>query len=136
MFQKSLRSILIFLLLGSSGLLYADKDSQSASEYLKGPNPEWEEEVLMGLFANKNTLSIRVKTRGCTKKKDFWIWCTYDEKSKDQSPHYKLTIYRMKQDNCKAYKPPGELIEYDLRKELGLPDLYTYSITNSIKSRY
>lgn len=134
MIEKLLKSLSILLFLGIS-LLYADKGSQSTSEYLKGPNPEWSEEVLMGLFANKNILSIRVKTGGCSQKKDFWIWCTYDEKSKNEIPHYQLTIYRIKQDNCKAYKPSGELIEYDLRKELGLPDLYTYSISNSIKSR-
>jgi len=100
---------------------------------LTGPSPDWTKEVLMGLFANKNELSIRVRSGGCTKKKDFWIWCSYDETSKGKVPHYVLTIYRMKKDECKAFTPSGVLIEFNLREKLGLPYLFTYSVTNRVK---
>ncbi len=33
---------------------------------LAGPPPDWTEEVLMGLFANRNELAVRVRTGGCT----------------------------------------------------------------------
>ena len=99
---------------------------------LTGPPPDWTEEVLMGLFDNGNDLTIRVATGGGTKKEDFWIWCTYDEESKAGPPHYVLTIYRMKKDECKAFHPSGVLIEFNLRKKLGLPDLFTYTVTNRI----
>ncbi len=101
---------------------------------LTGPSPGWTEEVLMGLFDNGNDLAIRVATGGCTKKEDFWIWCTYDEESKSGPPHYVLTIYRMKKDECKAFHPSGVLIEFNLRKKLGLPDLFTYTVTNRVGS--
>ena len=97
---------------------------------MSGPPPDWTEEVLMGLFANRNELSIRVKTGGGTKKEDFWIWCHYDEKSKDGPPHYVLTIYRTRKDECKEFCPSGVLIKFNLREELGLPYLFRYSVTN------
>ena len=101
---------------------------------MSGPSPDWTKEVVMGLFANKNELAIRVRSGGCTTKKDFWIWCTYNEESKKGAPpHYVLTIYRMKKDECKAFHPTGVLIEFNLKKELGLPYLFTYSVTNKVK---
>jgi len=113
----------------------AVSENDSAVElYLAGPAPDWTEEVLMGLFANGNDLTIRVATGGCTKKEDFWIWCTYDEKSKSGTPHYVLTIYRMKKDECKAFHPSGVTIMFNLRKELGLPYLFTYTVTNRVGS--
>ena len=101
---------------------------------LSGPPSGWTEEVLMGSFANRNELSIRVATGGCTKKEDFWIWCTYDEESKERVPHYVLTIYRMRKDECKAFHPSGVLIKFNLREELGLPDLFTYSVINRVEA--
>jgi len=100
---------------------------------LAGPPPDWTEEVLMGLFDNGNDLAIRVATGGCTKKEDFWIWCTYDEESKSGPPHYVLTIYRMKKDECKAFHPSGVTIMFNLREKLGLPDLFTYTVTNRVE---
>ena len=100
---------------------------------LTGPPPGWTEEVLMGLFANRNDLAIRVESGGCTKKEDFWIWCSYDEESKEESPHYVLTIYRMRKDECKAFHPSGVLVEFNLREELGLPYLFRYSVANRVE---
>lgn len=100
---------------------------------LPGSPPDWTEEVLMGLFANRNDLTIRVKSGGCTKKEDFWIWCSYDEESKSGPPHYVLTIYRKRKDECKAFHPSGVLIKFNLREELGLPYWFTYSVTNRVE---
>lgn len=99
---------------------------------LKGPPPGWTEEVLMGLFANGNELSLRVRSGGCTEKDDFWIWCHFDEKSNDGPPHYILTIYRKRRDECKAFLPSGVLIKFHLREELGLPNVFTYSVKNRV----
>lgn len=99
---------------------------------LTGPPPDWTEEVLMGLFANRNELAIRVGSGGCTKKEDFWIWCHYDEESKSGPPHYVLTIYRMRKDECKAIMRNGIEIKYHLKEDLGLPNIFRYTLTNRI----
>lgn len=142
--------LVIIALVGlSSGALYsnykkAQEEANSKNAAMKengsapvidltGPPPDWTEEVLMGLFANRNELSIRVGSGGCTKKEDFWIWCHYDEESKSGPPHYVLTIYRMRKDECKAFHPTGVLIKFNLREELGLPDLFTYLVTNRVE---
>ncbi len=101
---------------------------------MTAPPPDWTEEVLMGLFANRNELTIRVGSGGCTKKEDFWIWCHYDEESKGGTPHYVLTIYRKRKDACKGFYPSGVLIKFNLREELGLPYLFTYSVTNRVEA--
>jgi len=100
---------------------------------LTGPPSDWTEEVLMGLFANRDVLNIRVKSGGCTKKEDFWIWCQYDEESKSGPPHYVLTIYRKRKDECKAFHPSGVLIKFNLREELVLPYWFAYSVTNRVE---
>ena len=109
----------------------SENDSAVAID-LNGPPPDWTEEILMGLFANRNELAIRVGTGGCTKKEDFWIWCHYDEESKSGPPHYVLTIYRMRKDECKAIMRNGIEIKYHLKEDLGLPNIFTYTLTNRI----
>jgi len=49
-----------------------------------------------------------------------------------KSPHYALTIVRVKPDECKAIVTGGSLITFDMRKDLGLTGSYTYSFTNRI----
>lgn len=110
-----------------------EESGSSSVRGLTDPPPGLTEEVLMGLFANRNDLAIRVASGGCTKKKDFEIWCSYDEESTDGSPHYVLTIYRVRKDECKAFHPSGVLIEFNLREELGLPYLFRYSVANRVE---
>ncbi|MCF6291082.1 MAG: hypothetical protein L3J03_08850 [Desulfobacterales bacterium] len=40
---------------------------------LTGPPPDWTEEVLLGLFANRNDLAVRVSNGGCTEKEGFRV---------------------------------------------------------------
>jgi hypothetical protein len=100
---------------------------------MTGPSPEWTEEVLMGLIADRNELAIRVKSGGCTQKNDFWIWRQIDKESKADHPHYVLTVYRVRKDECKAFYPSGILIKFNLREKLGLSSFATYSVTNRLK---
>jgi len=99
---------------------------------MTGPSPEWTEEVLMGLVADRNDLAIRVGSGGCTQKDDFWIWRQIDEESKTGHPHYLLTIYRVRKDECKAIMRNGIEIKYHLKEDLGLPSIFTYTLTNRI----
>lgn len=99
---------------------------------LTGPHSDWTEEVLIDFFAVRNDLAIRVGSGGCTKKDDFWIRRQIDEESKAVHPHYLLTIYRVRQDECKAIMRSGIEIKYNLKEDLGLPDIFTYTLTNRI----
>lgn len=99
---------------------------------LAGPASDWTEEVLMGLFADRNELAIRVWSGGCTKKDDFWIWRQIDAESKAGHPHYLLTLYRVRKDECKAIMRNGIEIKYHLKEDLGLPNIFTYTFTNRI----
>lgn len=108
------------------------EDTPEAVTVMKGPSPDWTEEVVMSLLSNHNELAIRVGTGGCTKKEDFWIWCHFDEESKGGTPHYVLTVYRMRKDECKAFYPSGVLIKFNLREELALPNVFTYTVTNRV----
>ncbi len=76
----------------SSGNAVMEKTGSTPAVDLTGPSSDWTEEVLMGLFANRNELAIRVGSGGCTKKEDFRIWCHYDAESKSASPHYVLRV--------------------------------------------
>ena len=99
---------------------------------LTGPPSDWTEEVLIGFFADRNDLAIRVGSGGCTKKDDFWIWRQVGEESKAGHPHYLLTIYRVRKDECKAIMRNGIEIKYHLKEDLGLPNIFTYTLTNRI----
>lgn len=62
----------------------------------------------------------------------FRIFCVYDEASAGKTRHYVLTIYRIKKDECKAIVRNGLEIKYDLKRDLDLPDIFTYTLTNGI----
>jgi len=115
----------------SSNAVMKETDSAPVVD-LTGPSSDWAEEVLMSLFANRNELAIRVGSGGCTQKDDFLIWRQIDEESKDGQPHYLLTIYRVRKDECKAIMRNGIEIKYHLKKDLGLPNISTYTLTNRI----
>jgi len=99
---------------------------------LAGPQPGWTEEVLIGVFADRHDLVIRVSSGGCTGKDDFRIWRQVDKASKAGDPHYLLTIYRVRTDACKAMMPNGIEITYRLKEDLGLPPIFTYTLTNRL----
>jgi len=96
------------------------------------PPSEGIEEILIALTANDSELTINVRSGGCTEKEDFRIFCVYDEASAGKTPHYVLTIYRIKKDECKAIVRNGLEIKYDLKRDLDLPDIFTYTLSNGI----
>lgn len=99
-----------------------------------GDIPEdWTEEVLMEFHADGNELTIRVGSGGCTQKQDFYILCRHDRAaSQGEAPHYALTIYRTRLDTCKAIIWDGVEITFQLQQDLGLPEIFTYSVTNKV----
>ncbi len=47
-------------------------------------------------------------------------------------PHYRLSIRRVRADDCKAFLIDGVLIELDLAKDLGLAGRFTVSVENPV----
>lgn len=124
---------LCFLLVGTS---FAgdikDKEELAFPLQVTVPPSDGTEEILIALAANDSELTINVRSGGCSKKEDFRICCVNDEASAGKTRHYVLTIYRIKKDECKAIVRDGLEIKYDLKGDLDLPDIFTYTLTNGI----
>lgn len=89
-------------------------------------------EILSELVTKPNKVTVRVGSNGCTGKNSFTIDLKNEEGLSKGSPHYVLSIVRIKPDQCKAIVSGGLLITFDLEKDLGLTGNYTYSIANRI----
>jgi hypothetical protein len=109
-----------------------DKKELAFPLQVTAPPADGTEEFLIALAANDSELTINVRSGGCTEKEDFRIFCVYDEASAGKTRHYVLTIYRIKKDECKAIVRNGLEIKYDLKRDLDLPDIFTYTLTNGI----
>lgn len=83
-------------------------------------------EVLLGLNLTPETLDIQVASGGCTQKEDFKIDVNKDFAEKKQ---YVITIYRNRNDDCKASLPDGVLLSFT-KEELGLNGRMEFSVTN------
>jgi len=106
---------------------------ESYAGYSNGPRQEGEvvlDEVIMGT----NKFIIRVGSNGCTDKSSFKVDVKKEEGLSKKSPHYILTIVRVKIDECKAIVDDGTLVLFDLKKDLNLEGYFTYSLTNNIYS--
>jgi hypothetical protein len=100
---------------------------------LSGPQDQRQlgEEVLLEALLGTRQLMVRVVTGGCTDKDSFKIEMV---KMPGASPHYVLTLNRIKRDDCKALFPAGTPVLFDLEKELGLRGDFTYSLANKVCS--
>ncbi|MCE5256784.1 MAG: hypothetical protein LLF89_08065 [Spirochaetaceae bacterium] len=102
------------------------------------------EEILEGLSTADKAFTIRVGSNGCTTKESFRVVVEprpgiavtggVTGAAARSTPHYVITIYRVRVDECKAIVEEGMLITFDLEKDLGIKGLCTYSITNRIYS--
>lgn len=109
-----------------------DKKELAFPLQVTAPPSDGTKELLIAFAANDSELTINVRSGGCTEKEDFRIFCVYDETSTGKTRHYVLTIYRIKKDECKAIVRDGLEIKYDLKGDLDLPDIFTYTVTNRI----
>ncbi|MBN2440886.1 MAG: hypothetical protein JXJ04_06060 [Spirochaetales bacterium] len=88
--------------------------------------------ILKDLTIAEGIITFNTFTGGCTEKSSFTVHVKKEKGISENSPHYVLTIERIKIDECKAFFPEGIVIEYNLEKDLGLKGDYTISITNWI----
>jgi hypothetical protein len=104
--------------------------------------PAWSQTRELGrilvseLSIREGKISFRVDSNGCTDAGSFKVDVAKEEGASPRVPHHRLTIRRVRVDECKALLWDGVLIEMDLEKDLGLAGAYTLSVENPILPKY
>jgi len=93
------------------------------------------EAVLWELSLGQGKISFRVDSNGCTDAGSFEVRVAREQGISAEAPHYRLTIERVRTDECKAMLWEGAVINLDLEQDLGLTGDYTFSVTNPVLSK-
>jgi hypothetical protein len=88
--------------------------------------------VVRELAIRDGKLVFRVDSGGCTDAASLTVDVVKVPGISAATPHYRLTIRRVRADDCKALLLEGVLIELDLAKDLGLAGRFTVSVENPI----
>lgn len=88
--------------------------------------------VVRELSIRDGMLVFRVDSGGCTDASSFKVDVVKEEGFLSKVPHYRLTIRRIRADDCKALLVDGVLIELDLAEDVGLTGRYTVSVENPV----
>jgi hypothetical protein len=88
--------------------------------------------VVTELAIREGKLVFRTDSGGCTDAGSFTVDVAKETGIAGTVPHYRLTIRRVRADDCKAFLVDGVLIELDLAKDLGLKGTYTISVANPV----
>jgi hypothetical protein len=88
--------------------------------------------VVTELAIREGKLVFRTDSGGCTDAGSFTVDIVKEEGIAGKVPHYRLTIRRVRADECKAFLIDGVVIELDLEKDLGLKGAYTISVENPV----
>lgn len=91
--------------------------------------------VVAELAIREGKLVFRTDSGGCTDAGSFSVDIEKAEGIAAKIPHYRLTIRRVRADDCKAFLVDGVLIELDLEKDLGLTGTYTIAVVNPVLRR-
>ena len=91
--------------------------------------------VLRELSIGEGKISFRVDSNGCTDAGSFEVRVIREQGITAKAPHYRLSIERVRIDECKAMLWDGVVIDLDLEQDLGLTGAYTVSITNPVLSK-
>ena len=91
--------------------------------------------VVRELAIRDGKLVFRIDSGGCTDAGSFTVDVGKGEGTAAKAPHYRLTIRRIRIDECKAFLVDGVLIELDLEKDLRLKGTYTISVENPVRPR-
>ena len=88
--------------------------------------------VLREVSLREGKLVFRVDSGGCTDASSFKVRTAREQGTSPKVPHYRLTIERVRIDECKAMLWEGVLIELDLEKDIGLKGQYTVAVDNPV----
>lgn len=91
--------------------------------------------VVREMAIRDGKLVFRSDSGGCTDASSFAVDVAKETGIVAAVPHYRLTIRRVRADECKAFLLEGVLIELDLEKALGLAGAYTISVANPVYVR-
>ncbi len=91
--------------------------------------------VVTELAIRDGKLVFRTDSGGCTDAGSFTVDVVKEEGIAAKVPHYRLTIRRIRIDECKSMLLDGVLIELDLEKDLGLKGTCTISVANPVYQR-
>ena len=91
--------------------------------------------VLRELSIREGAISFRVDSNGCTDAASFRYRTERHDGMGPKTPHYLLTIERVRVDECKAMLWEGVVIEVDLEEVVGLSGSYTISVVNPVLSK-
>jgi hypothetical protein len=91
--------------------------------------------VVTELAIRDGKLVFRTDSGGCTDAGSFTVDIVKEEGIASKVPNYRLTIRRIRIDECKAFLVDGVLIELDLEKDLGLKGRCTISVENPVLQR-
>jgi hypothetical protein len=89
--------------------------------------------VLRDVSIRDGMLVFRVDSGGCTDASSFRVRTEREEGIAPNAPHYRLTIERVRIDECKAMLWEGVVIELDLARDVGLMGSYTVTVTNPVQ---
>jgi hypothetical protein len=92
--------------------------------------------MVSDLSIHGGKISFRADSNGCTDAGSFKVDVAKEQGAAPRVPHYRLTIRRVRADDCKALLWDGVVIEMDLEKDLGLSGSYTLSVENRILPAY
>jgi hypothetical protein len=88
--------------------------------------------VVRELAVRDGRLFFRADSGGCTDAASFAVDVVKEPGTAAAVPHYRLTIRRVRADDCKALLLEGIVIELDLAKDLGLAGRFTVSVENPV----
>ncbi len=112
-------------------LLAALPASAQPERYVEGQR-ELGPVIVRELAVRDGKLLFRVDSGGCTDAASFTVDVVKDQGISAAVPHYRLSIRRVRADDCKAFLLEGVLIELDLAKDLGLAGRFTVSVENPV----
>ena len=128
-----MRLLSMFLPVLFALLLVGQPACAQAQEVARSPR-ELGTAVLKQLSVGEGKISFRVDSNGCTDAGSFEVRVIREQGITAGAPHYRLTIERVRIDECKAMLWDGVVIELDLERDLGLTGAYTFSVTNPVLS--
>ena len=88
--------------------------------------------VVSELEIRDGKLIFRATSGGCTDAASFVVHTESEQRPSGTSPHYRVTIRRVRVDECKAFLPEGVLIEMNLEADVGLTGRFTVSVENPV----
>ena len=88
--------------------------------------------VVTELSIRDGKLAFRTASGGCTDPSSFAVDIVAAPDGPAGAPHYRLTIRRIRADDCKALLIDGVLIELDLAQDLGLTGRFSVVVTNRV----